>query len=299
MADARVAGPSGQGRHFRHVQFSGRDEGRLRAGGIACRRVSQHMVADYQRSRFELKYLIDEACAARVRDFVRSYLRRDKHAIPEMRYAYPIYSLYLDGPGLMLYHATAQAQKNRFKLRVRYYDHEPGSPLFFEIKRRVNDVIIKGRAVVRKDALRRLLVDGARPRHDDLIDPADMDSYCVLHDFINLRNALRAEPRCIVYFEREAWISPHDGNVRVTFDREACAAQYDGSLRPREWSDGRVGAVILELKFDDRFPLWMRELVHCCDLQRTHMGKYVHCMDRLPKSAGRALNTTTTTVSAS
>ena len=240
----------------------------------------------YQRSRYELKYVIDEACARRVKDFVRSYLHRDAHSIPGMRYHYPIYSLYVDGPGLMLYHATVQAQRNRLKLRVRYYDHEPSSPVFCEIKRRVNDVIIKERAAIRRSSLPRLL-NGHHPRREDLLDDQKADAYDALRHFCELRGSLLARPRIIVYFEREAWISPQDDSVRVTFDREAAATHYCNNLRPSDWTDARIPGVILELKFDDRFPGWMRELVHSCDLHRTPMGKYVHCMERLPRAAAR------------
>jgi hypothetical protein len=244
------------------------------------------MTADhrYQRSRYELKYVVDAACASRVRDFVRGHLRRDAHGIPEMRYAYPIYSLYLDGPGFMLYNATVQAQKNRFKLRVRYYDHDASSPVFCEIKRRVNDVIMKERAAIRRDALEQLLA-GHCPRREDLLEDQPVEAYDALRRFCELRDALLARPRIIVYFEREAWVSREDNNVRVTFDVEATAAHYAHDLRPTRWEDARVPGVIVELKFDDRFPVWMRELVQSFDLYRTRMGKYVHCMDRLPRAA--------------
>jgi len=243
------------------------------------------MTADqrYQRSRYELKYVVDGACACRVRDFVRGHLRRDTHGIPEMRYAYPIYSLYLDGAGLALYNATVQAQKNRYKLRLRYYDHEPGSPVFCEIKRRVGEVIMKERAAVRRAALVRLL-SGHSPRREDLLDGQPADAYHALCRFCELRDGLLARPRIIVYFEREAWVSNDDNSVRVTFDYEAAAAHYADDLRPKGWSDARVPGVILELKFDDRFPVWMRELVQSFDLYRTRMGKYVHCMDHLPRA---------------
>src|SRR5688572_9376644 len=202
----------------------------------------------YQRSRYELKYLVDEPCARQVRDFVRSYLRRDRHAIPEMRYSYPIYSAYLDDPGLSLYHATTQAQKNRFKLRIRYYNHEPASPLFFEIKRRQNEVILKRRAVVRRSAMAELL-SGRAPRWEDLHDPKDADSYDALREFSHLNSTIHAEPRIVIYFEREAWISPTDSSVRVTFDREAAMAPFCPNLRPKQWTDAQVPMVILELKF--------------------------------------------------
>jgi hypothetical protein len=255
------------------------------------------MTADhrYQRSRYELKYVIDGVCARRVRDFVRCHLQRDDHAIPAMRYAYPIYSLYLDSPGLTLYRQTAQAQMNRFKLRIRYYDHEPASPVFFEIKRRVNEVIIKERAIVRRDALRGLLTGQLAPRRDCLLDKDDADSYSALQHFFELRGALLADAKIIVYFEREAWVLPADESVRVTFDRECCGARYapagggddNDGLRPTAWLDARVPGVILELKFDDRFPLWMRELVRTCDLYRTNIGKYVQCTDHLSRPARR------------
>jgi hypothetical protein len=46
----------------------------------------KRMAFDHQlmRSRFELKYIIDEVTARGVRDFARSYLQRDEHAIPAM-----------------------------------------------------------------------------------------------------------------------------------------------------------------------------------------------------------------------
>src|SRR4029450_9264383 len=106
-----------------------------------------------QRCRYELKYVIDEVTAARVRDFARCHLQRDEHSAPEMRYSHPIYSVYVDGPGLCLYRATCQGQLNRYKLRVRYYNENPWSPVFFEIKRRVHEAILKERAIVRRECM--------------------------------------------------------------------------------------------------------------------------------------------------
>jgi hypothetical protein len=71
--------------------------------------------------------------------------------------------------------------------------------------------------------------------------------------------------------------------VRITFDRRAAATHDTRSLEPQNWCDVKLEYVILELKFDDRFPLWMRELVRCCNLYRTTMGKYVHCTQQIPR----------------
>ena len=53
-----------------------------------------------QSSRFELKYLIDEPTATRVRDFVLSYLSMDENGVGKADYSYPVRSLYLDSDDL-------------------------------------------------------------------------------------------------------------------------------------------------------------------------------------------------------
>jgi SPX domain protein involved in polyphosphate accumulation len=201
-----------------------------------------------------------------------------------MRYAYPIYSIYLDGPGLALYNATLQGQKNRYKLRIRYYDHNPWSPVFFEIKRRVNDVILKDRAVVRRECLPTIEA-GHAPDRSHLVNENDMDSWWALRRFCELRNNIQGQGKVIVYYEREAWVTPHDDNVRLTFDRALAGSRYHGALDPDKWIYPPIEGVVLELKFDNRFPLWMRDLVRSFNLYRLSMAKYVRCTYSLPRQA--------------
>jgi hypothetical protein len=118
-----------------------------------------------QANRFELKYIISEECAAGIRDFVRSYLVPDEFN-PAAGGGYQVNSVYLDSPALTLCNATVQGHKNRFKLRIRFYDDAPSSSVFFEIKRRVNDAILKERARVHRHAVARLL-SGHWPAHGD------------------------------------------------------------------------------------------------------------------------------------
>jgi hypothetical protein len=39
----------------------------------------------------------------------------------------------------------------------------------------------------------------------------------------------------------------------------------------------KLGGVVLELKFTNRFPNWMRQMVGIFDLERTSVAKYVSC----------------------
>ena len=66
-------------------------------------------------SRFEMKYIIREEQAARVREFVRAYMELDEYGAGRPDFAYPVHSLYVDSQDLKLYWATINGEKNRYK----------------------------------------------------------------------------------------------------------------------------------------------------------------------------------------
>lgn len=236
-----------------------------------------------QQNRFEHKYLIDERRAQAVRDFVRAQLRPDSHMDPSQPDGYMVYSIYLDSGDLQLCRATVAGEKNRFKLRMRYYDSQPGSPVFCEVKRRVNDAIIKSRAPIhRSNALE--LIAGASPHNGWLTNPASDKSQAALGDFCQLRDKLGARPISIVAYRREAYMSITDGDARLTMDRELRGSDWAGrfdDLHAGEWRRTAVQQVILELKFTHRFPLWMSTLAQRFELQRQSVPKYVECVHAL------------------
>ena len=246
-----------------------------------------------QTSRFELKYIIDEHRAAGIRDFASSHLEADEHARPEEGLSYPVTSLYLDTPALLLYGQTLQGLKNRFKLRIRFYDDDPDHPAFIEIKRRVTDVIAKERAMVTKEGVRRML-NGEGPGWAFLMDDnGDPKAGSALVNFCNLWDTVGAVACCYVSYTREAYVSPNSNAVRVTFDRQVMGSplqQGHGLQLPTDGKRPNLGGVVLELKFTDRFPEWMHDVVQAFDLQRTSVPKYVHCVNSLGIQPGQGLD---------
>src|ERR1019366_9738624 len=101
-------------------------------------------------SRYELKYLIPNALALQVRDFVQQHLEIDEYGACQPDLSYPVHSLYLDSDDWKIYWRTINGDKNRFKLRIRYYNDSPRTPVFFEIKRRMKDVILKQRCAIKR-----------------------------------------------------------------------------------------------------------------------------------------------------
>jgi len=234
-----------------------------------------------QSSRFELKYVIDERCAHAVRNFLRGYLVADEHADPRHGNQYHVYSVYLDSDNYTLYRSTTHGLKNRFKLRARFYNERPGSSVFFEIKRRHNDVILKQRAAVRRSSVETLMAGGC-PRHADLVANAS-GAFGALERFMSLRNLLNATGKVLVSYTREAYVTPDSNTVRITFDRSLETAAYRGVflLDSMVRHPVRTPGVVLELKFTDTFPVWMREMVRVFDLERRPFAKYITCVDAL------------------
>jgi hypothetical protein len=234
------------------------------------------MVTDrVQPQRFELKYIISEAMTPAIRDFVSSYLELDEYGAMQPNLSYPVHSIYLDSDDLRTYHETVNGTKNRFKLRLRYYDDRAQSPVYFEIKRRVNNCILKQRGAVKRDAANWLL-SGHLPEPSHLFSP-EPKPLVALERFCQLMSQLHASPKAHVSYYREAWVCPEGNTVRVTMDRGmTCVPHFDFTLPLAEvapiYSFGKQ--VILEIKFTNRFPDWCRTLVRVFNLRQGSAAKY-------------------------
>lgn len=225
--------------------------------------------------RYEIKYLLPERMVPRVRAHIAPYCKRDKYANAEGFYA--IRSLYLDTANYDLFWANAREQRDRFKARIRNY---PGksSPVFFEVKRRVGDVIVKSRAVVPEKKWLEVLLNSA------FGTPIDNKH---LARFIDVYQRYHLEPRVLVEYEREPYESLYDNYARVTFDRRIiCQEQRGLSLEadPHRWRpvDHRVQTwtsepvCVLELKFERRPPRWMSDMIRNLELTRMSFSKYCY-----------------------
>lgn len=229
-----------------------------------------------QLSRFELKYIIPEDVALAVRSFVASYLELDEFGATMPNFSYPVHSLYLDSGHLDLYTRTINGDKNRYKLRLRFYDNRPDAPVFFEIKRRMNNTIAKQRGGVRREFVDGLLA-GQLPAPHHLISK-DPKHLVALQKFCDLMVNLGAAPKAHIFYMREAWISRMDNSVRVTMDRQVLCDPEPTARLLTALVDPVVvfgNMVILELKFTNRFPDWFKALVRIFGLTQCGAAKYV------------------------
>ncbi|MCD6393741.1 MAG: polyphosphate polymerase domain-containing protein [Planctomycetes bacterium] len=220
--------------------------------------------------RYELKYRIPEAKARAIAEYVKSYIHMDRYAKLQPRGEYPIVSLYLDSDGFRLARETLEGKKNRFKLRIRGYSDNPESPCFFEVKRRINEVILKSRARVRQEDISPILQTGRPPS-------GYKGDAKVLRQFLLYTQYIGAKPMVLVRYMRQAFEGDSDNRVRVTFDRQIyfkISRKPKVELNSRGWQSARLDCVVLEIKFTAKYPAWLSNMVKVFDLKRGGMSKY-------------------------
>lgn len=233
-------------------------------------------MATVQQQRFEYKYQVKEEVALAIRDFVRAYLDADEFGATQPNFSYPVHSTYLDSDSLHLHQATINGDKNRFKLRLRYYSDSPDEPIYFEIKRKMNNIVFKQRGGVKRHAVK-MLLDGHLPAPEHMVsqNPRELGA---IQEFIKQMNRLGAKPKAHVAYMREAWISSFNNAVRVTMDRAVkCEPELEIRLATQMHRPVNVfdDVVTLELKFVDRFPDWFRDLTRVFGLMQCGAAKYV------------------------
>ena len=246
-----------------------------------------------QTNRYELKYVIDEQRANSLRHYIQAYLPPDEHVENTDTCSYPVYSLYLDSPSLVLYRQTTQGIKNRFKLRIRFYDNDLASPAFLEIKRRITNVIRKERTAISKEGVIEFL-NGIRPDVSQIIHSnGNRGGSNALDRFCDLCEEIGAIGSVYVCYVREAYVSPNSNNLRITIDRRLRGGAVGTKAKlssPVKGVPARVNGAVLEVKYVDVFPQWVQDMIYEFDLERCSMAKYVHCVDALGISPSRWLS---------
>lgn len=212
---------------------------------------------------YELKFLVPEETAARVRAFGAANLLPDPYADADGGYLTT--TLYLDTADWAILR-RAEGVRGR-KHRVRRYGAE--SVVHLERKTRRGDRVRKLRTAIPAADLALL----ARP------DSGTDWPGAWFHREIELR---RVRPVCRLTYRRIAfYASGSEGPLRLTLDRRICGERED-AFRVDPVSGGRDvldGRVVCELKFRDALPPLFKRLIGDLGLAPSGVSKYRRFME--------------------
>jgi hypothetical protein len=231
--------------------------------------------------RFEYKYWVTHDQLDKLMRMAAPFLRFDEWSAGGQQNT----SLYLDSPEFEFAKLHLESALDRVKLRVRAYGNPPSGDAFFEIKRKVKDVIFKRRAIVPLMHMQHILSSLTIPRLQHLEEEQ------TLSQFLYLMMVHRAEPKVLVTCRRAAYTSADvSEGLRLTVDRDICyqpARDVSLSGDRRSWirlcgvgSYQPDATLLVEIKFRGAAPLWIQEIVQRLGLRRCNFSKYVAAVSR-------------------
>ncbi|MGW3293943.1 VTC domain-containing protein [Streptomyces xiamenensis] len=223
-------------------------------------------------NRYEIKYLVANEDVPAIREELARRMDRDEHCPPG---GYGVWSLYYDTPALRFYWEKIEGLKFRRKLRIRHYGDlgaiTDDSPVFVEIKQRVNRVTQKRRV--------RMPYDGARALCDrrELVDTGPFGN-----EVLDLIVRLDLRPTVITGYQREALKGrDQDVGLRVTFDSRVRGRDRDFHLgtpaENRYIIPPRL--TVMEVKVNERVPYWITDLMARRSLSVVRVSKYVQSVE--------------------
>jgi hypothetical protein len=241
-------------------------------------------------NRFELKYIITLQQAETFKHALRPYMHPDEHGNDNGRYT--LASLYYDSPDLRCYCEKEYGLRFRRKLRLRRYETSEilteESPIFVEIKQRVNRVTQKRRALLSFGEALRLCNDRQIPEFAPEDKAVIEEIYVFLWQY-NLR------PVSIVRYKRQAFIgTAYDLGLRVTFDTSLTFQAHPLHLHdvPHGLPMMPANQVVMEIKVNERIPSWLTGLIADHNLRLERVSKYCRSIEmaqKMPASLRRYL----------
>lgn len=243
--------------------------------------------------RHEAKYLVPYHLLPEIRRHIQPYVFPDKNGVGEFP-SYLVRTIQLDSRNLCLHYAKEVEQLNRFKLRIRTYGTDGKAPYFLEIKRKLGDLIVKSRSVVKSTDYGSDLF--TKPgRHVPFSNERERMNYL---DFIRLSQEIGALPVCMIQYQRESYMGRVEDYARVTFDSSVCYQMVSGydfaPANTNRWRhiDTHTGlgtdypAFVLELKSKMGIPRWLMNVARTFNLTRTGFCKYSAALRLESLSAG-------------
>lgn len=231
--------------------------------------------------RHEAKYVVPYHLLPEIRRQLEPFVIRDKNGKGEHP-TYLVRTIQLDNRSLALHYAKEVEQLNRFKLRIRTYGTDGKAPYFLEIKRRLGDLIVKSRSVVKAEHYGTDLFTDPK-RYVPFANEREQMNYL---DFLRLQQEIGAIPMTVIQYNRESYMGKVEEYARVTFDTNICyqmVESYDvAETNNRKWRriDTYTGmrtdfpAFILELKSKMSIPSWLLDIVRNFNLVRVGFCKY-------------------------
>lgn len=224
--------------------------------------------------RVEKKFVIDELQFRKIMDSIGERMTQDKYGESIIN------NIYFDTKDFRIIRNSLAKPVYKEKLRLRGYgDMTDTSDAFVEIKKKFKGVVYKRRINLEyREALDYLLYN-IQPENTSQIS-REIDWF--IHYYTGL------EPKMFISYDRQAYYSKEDPNLRITFDTDITWRDYDLDLRRGVYGQllTNPGEYVMEIKFVNSMPLWLCRLLSELKVYKTSYSKYGNAFLQMQKQAG-------------
>ncbi len=212
--------------------------------------------------RHELKFLINEW----QRRFLEQALR--ERIVPDPHGESTICNIYYDTPDFRLIRTSLEKPIYKEKLRLRSYGPAlPEESVFLELKKKYSGIVYKRRISVTEQTAVDFL-NGTAPLPEESQIGREIEYF--------LRFYQDLEPAMYLSYDRAAFFSREDPDLRVTFDKKIRWRTEGLSLseKPGGAQILAPGQSLMEIKAADAIPLWLVHLLEEGEIHRISFSKY-------------------------
>lgn len=221
--------------------------------------------------RVEQKFIIAQSQMSILQSRLYDFMEKDHNQTGN---GYGIRSLYFDDYNDNCTKENEAGIGQREKLRIRIYNGDTDF-IRLEQKSKYNSYTQKESAVISKqDCIQ--CMNGEIPVIDE-------NSPFLLKKLYVKMQSQYLHPVTIVEYERSAYIG-RLGNVRITFDQNICACSDINSFMDHDIYGVPLfekGFHILEVKYDEFLPDYLRDILCMCSLQQSSFSKYYYARNNV------------------
>ena len=216
----------------------------------------------YTFERRELKYRITDAQRAALEAAF------DARMVPDEYGESTICNIYYDTADYRLIRASLEKPAYKEKLRLRSYGVTgPGGEVFLELKKKYKGIVYKRRITLPEDAAGEFIA-GRAPLGEHGQIGREIEYFTAFYAPLL--------PAVHLSYERSAWFSREDRDLRITFDKNIRFRQEDVSLTLP--AGGRCilpeGESLMEIKAAAALPLWLVSELDTLGIYQSTFSKY-------------------------
>lgn len=218
--------------------------------------------------RHELKYICTDAQLALIRGRIHHMIPLDSH-VGETG-MYNIRSLYFDDYYDKCYYENENGTDPREKFRIRIYNGSKDK-ISLELKKKERGKTLKLSCPLTEEQCRILM------KGEPLPDSRDYDP--VLQKLLLQMKTALLKPKIIVDYDRIPYVYPL-GNVRITLDKNISSSNRLDTFLEKEIYKRPimpVGQHVLEVKFDEFLPDYIKSVLQLDSLRQTAFSKFYLC----------------------